>query len=258
METDYNTLNDTISDAESDINTSDYQSETQNTADTYDELPEVLSVFTDSPEDNTAIMTAEEYDELPASAADDSESALLHDADEDYENWKRTPVNNGEWSDERGDSKWIPDSEVVQDLLARYDADGVEYHDSLPDFDQFAAFDVNLNDTEYSVKNAKQFDACNGAMSSFFSDLAEDIAGEDCDDPLSNEQYSEALKDVFHCDESDLEYIQDALDSGEKPDGYTWHHTEEEGRMQLIPTTIHDSARHRGGQAIWGGGNDNR
>ena len=40
--------------------------------------------------------------------------------------------------------------------------------------------------------------------------------------------------------------------------GYTWHHTETPGRMQLVPSAIHDAARHRGGQSIWGGGNQNR
>ncbi|KFA88466.1 HNH endonuclease [Archangium violaceum] len=39
------------------------------------------------------------------------------------------------------------------------------------------------------------------------------------------------------------------------PSGYTWHHHQDVGRMQLIPDSAHDLAKpHTGGMAIWGGG----
>lgn len=41
---------------------------------------------------------------------------------------------------------------------------------------------------------------------------------------------------------------------GERPKDYTWHHTEREGEMELIPTDLHDEVRHTGGWSIWGGG----
>lgn len=41
-------------------------------------------------------------------------------------------------------------------------------------------------------------------------------------------------------------------------DGYTWHHTEHPGKMQLVDRTIHDSCRHTGGRNIWGGGTECR
>jgi hypothetical protein len=34
--------------------------------------------------------------------------------------------------------------------------------------------------------------------------------------------------------------------------GYTWHHTENLGEMQLIPDFIHAKVRHTGGKHIWG------
>ena len=37
-----------------------------------------------------------------------------------------------------------------------------------------------------------------------------------------------------------------------KPKGWTWHHHEEAGRMQLIPTTIHKKVNHTGGCATSG------
>lgn len=39
------------------------------------------------------------------------------------------------------------------------------------------------------------------------------------------------------------------------PEGYTWHHHQDVGRMQLVSSQLHDLANpHTGGMAIWGGG----
>ncbi|SMO95181.1 HNH endonuclease [Melghirimyces algeriensis] len=46
---------------------------------------------------------------------------------------------------------------------------------------------------------------------------------------------------------------KDDLKSGKgSPEGYTWHHHQDTGRMQLIPRDVHQRARHTGGHAIWG------
>ncbi len=51
--------------------------------------------------------------------------------------------------------------------------------------------------------------------------------------------------------------IEDIRD-GDKPDGFTWHHDVAEGRMQLVPTRVHQSMGHVGGRSVWGGGDINR
>ncbi len=35
-------------------------------------------------------------------------------------------------------------------------------------------------------------------------------------------------------------------------EGFTWHHNEQEGLMQLVNTSIHDATKHTGGMSIWG------
>ena len=42
--------------------------------------------------------------------------------------------------------------------------------------------------------------------------------------------------------------------NGETPDGYTWHHHQEPGRMQLVDSKTHGETRHTGGYSIWGSG----
>lgn len=39
---------------------------------------------------------------------------------------------------------------------------------------------------------------------------------------------------------------------GDLPEGFTWHHNEQEGLMQLVDTLIHDQTGHTGGMKIWG------
>jgi hypothetical protein len=49
-----------------------------------------------------------------------------------------------------------------------------------------------------------------------------------------------------------------ALANGQTPEGYTWHHNEESGLIQLVDEETHAQTAHTGGRAIWGGGSEHR
>lgn len=49
-----------------------------------------------------------------------------------------------------------------------------------------------------------------------------------------------------------------ALANGNTPEGYTWHHNEEPGVLQLVDEEIHEQTGHTGGRFIWGGGSEYR
>ena len=42
------------------------------------------------------------------------------------------------------------------------------------------------------------------------------------------------------------------------PTGYTWHHYEQPGQLQLVSSDVHDQTAHTGGRFIWGGGTEAR
>lgn len=42
---------------------------------------------------------------------------------------------------------------------------------------------------------------------------------------------------------------------GGVPKGFTWHHNQEPGLMQLVDRTLHKQTGHDGGFSIWGSGN---
>ncbi len=111
------------------------------------------------------------------------------------------------------------------------DADGNEVTGVFPVFD--SVFDAPLPEGLLQSSDREQFDACNGQL--------RDAVDKDPD-----------LAEKFTPEE--LEQIR----NGETPDGYTWHHTEEKGRMQLVDADVHAQTGHTGGRVIWGGGEENR
>ena len=51
------------------------------------------------------------------------------------------------------------------------------------------------------------------------------------------------------------EQLED-IANGILPEGFTWHHNEEQGLMQLVETAVHAQTGHTGGMSIWGQGYD--
>ncbi|MCL2360110.1 MAG: HNH endonuclease, partial [Candidatus Bathyarchaeota archaeon] len=50
----------------------------------------------------------------------------------------------------------------------------------------------------------------------------------------------------------------DQISRGIRPEGYTWHHHQDSGILQLVDSTLHQQTGHIGGRSIWGGGATNR
>lgn len=81
------------------------------------------------------------------------------------------------------------------------------------------------------------------------------------------EQFSDCMKKLREAVDSDpelaskfsvrqLEQIHDTSETNVS--GYTWHHNEQAGKMELVKTSDHGPSNHTGGKSIWGGGQENR
>ncbi|WP_026089136.1 MULTISPECIES: hypothetical protein [Bacillus] len=46
----------------------------------------------------------------------------------------QTPVNNGEWTGQRGESTFIHDNKEIKEILSKVDKKGIDYSDAVPDF----------------------------------------------------------------------------------------------------------------------------
>lgn len=104
---------------------------------------------------------------------------------------------------------------------------GVKKEVVVPKFE--SKFDAKLSEDKFLDSDRKQFKECN-------KQLSEGIEK----DPK--------LKDKFDKDQLDQ------IKNGDTPDGYTWHHDAEPGKMQLVDTETHQKTPHTGGRSIWGGG----
>lgn len=110
-------------------------------------------------------------------------------------------------------------------------ADGEKIKVVVPEFD--STFNAQLPENLYQATDSKQFSECNAQLKKAIKK-----------DPQ--------LKDKFTSEQ--LEQIE----NNDTPDGYTWHHHEEKGKMELVDSSIHNKTGHTGGKAIWGGGSENR
>lgn len=153
-------------------------------------------------------------------------------------------VSNSEYNpdDEVGNKSA---NDVENKIVAFHDKTGVPYVEKLvksPDTGEFypqrfpvfdSQFDARLPEQLYKASDRKQFSECNRQLK-----MAID------DNPSMVKKFtSEQL---------------DQIKNGQTPDGFTWHHNEEDGKVQLVDSYIHAKTGHVGGRKFWGGGNANR
>jgi len=117
---------------------------------------------------------------------------------------------------------------------------GVEFHEQsimlpsgehitgvFPSFDSVS--DVQLNEGMYLESDYVQFSYAN-------AELAHQIDAQT------------GLEDQFTSTQIEQIYLN------QTPDGYTWHHSETPGSLQLIEEETHSLTGHTGGRELWGGG----
>jgi hypothetical protein len=133
---------------------------------------------------------------------------------------KNCPIENGEWSGERGNSKWKPDKEYVPqkanleeknwgNILNKYGIDGINFRNGEPDFRPISRGDVKIKD--FSSERADNFDKADIELAKKHGCSPENVR------------------------------------SWRKANGYTWHECKDKQTMQKVPGIVHNNVTHRGG-----------
>ncbi|MGV1064952.1 HNH endonuclease signature motif containing protein [Clostridium perfringens] len=133
---------------------------------------------------------------------------------------KNCPIEGGRWEGERGDSKWIPDSDYVpqksnpfgktwSEILDSYGIDGIVFKDGEADFSEVSKGNVEIEN--FSTKREDNFDKADIELAKQRGCTPKEVA------------------------------------DWRKTNGYTWHECKDMKTMQKVPREIHNNITHRGG-----------
>ena len=188
----------------------------------------------------------------PLGRMDAVKESLMPHGDYDPPPWKHPgPIFREEWKDTVLSQEDAPKHFAERMETRNQDLEGQEHPETGVPFEKKIVKNDAGEDVEVVVpKFESKFDA----------QLPEDL--EKASDKEQNEECNKQLKEAVENDpdlkeqftDEQLEQIMD----GETPDGYTWHHDAEKGKMQLVDSETHAKTGHTGGRVIWGGGQSNR
>lgn len=147
---------------------------------------------------------------------DKADKALVYVLDQ----FKCCPIEHGEWSGERGNSKWYPEKDYVpqksnpegktwDEILKKYKIDSINFKNGEPDFSSISKGNIEIKD------------------------------------------FSENRTDNF--DKADIELAKkrgcspEEVKKWRKENGYTWHECKNMKTMQKVPGIIHNNISHSGG-----------
>lgn len=146
---------------------------------------------------------------------------------------RRTPLNSerGSWTDGRGESKYIPNSETEKgaraaEKLAEYGLDGIEYRDGIPDFSKCSEETVEIDMTE----NRTASNLSEGIISNYRK------ADTECANKWNIEQ-----KD------GRTDWTARQVELYRKDHKLSWHECADKKTCQLVSQDIHSFFIHSGG-----------
>ena len=167
---------------------------------------------------------SEFHDQAEQAKAENNYPIENNDAQENTDD-RRIPCRNEEFAGKEHPETGVPF--VAKKVII----DGIEKEVVTPVFE--SAFDSQLPEDKLTASDAVQNNECNQQLKEAVENNPELRA------KFNNEQLEQ-------------------INNGDTPDGYTWHHDADIGKMQLVDAEIHRATGHTGGRYIWGGGSDNR
>jgi DNase/tRNase domain of colicin-like bacteriocin/Pretoxin HINT domain len=120
----------------------------------------------------------------------------------------------------------------------------VTYRDGFPVFEEAdTAVDLYFDEEYYEAEPQ----GLGKGRTSDFKEANREVSEQYASDPT-------IFDDVAEPDRTTLKNYYDSNPNpgANPPPGYTWHHNEDVGRMQLVKSEIHRDAKHHGGESIWG------
>ena len=133
----------------------------------------------------------------------------------------QTPSDNGErgeWQEERGESRFIPNSEEIKEILSKFGLNGIKYTDAIPDFSKCSECTLEIDNM--TAKREENFKQCD----------------EKCADHWNKEG-----KD------GKIDWTARDVAKWREDNKYSWHERNDMKTCDLVPTRINDYFGHAGG-----------
>ena len=125
---------------------------------------------------------------------------------------------SGKWTGERGESKFIPSDASAKKTLEKYNTDGIEYKNGMPDFSPVSEATVRIdNMTESRPNNFRQ-----------------------CDIKCAEQWNSEARNGKTDWSARDIANFR-------SENHYSWHERNDTKTCDLVPFDVHQACTHLGG-----------
>lgn len=152
----------------------------------------------------------------------------------------RTPVNNGKWLGDRGNSKWIPDKNYIpgggkpyanpknktwEQIMKENKIDGIDFKDGIPNFDKVSKMETKIDYKKIPTR----------AKDKLLQDK-----------PNRDELHEYFYKKLAKEKNMTVEEIKRFKESKNLVP-----HETTDGRIQLIPREIHDNIVHEGGVSLF-------
>lgn len=164
------------------------------------------------------------------------DKSIVKEIDSVSEFKTRTPENNGEWSGERGNSMWYPNSCYIPpeksrnpenrpysnpnslnwgEILKKYGLEGIEFRNGFPVFDEISRGTIEIEDFETGGSDAKD---------------------------RNFKRADIAMAEKYGCTPEEVKKWREN-------NNYTWHECEDKCTMQKVPNEVHANIPHDGGRS---------
>ncbi|WP_394140023.1 HNH endonuclease [Cytobacillus oceanisediminis] len=146
----------------------------------------------------------------------------------DYSDSVQYPTINSDLAGSVHPVTGVPFEEEVVEMPS-----GTSINGTFPEFD--AEYEVYIDESLYLQSDYVHFSYAN-------QELYDEI------------QMNPELAEDLGLSQQDIQ----GLAKGDTPEGFTWHHNQEPGVLELVEEDVHAATGHTGGRELWGGGNEYR
>ena len=152
----------------------------------------------------------------------------------------KTPISNGKWVGDRGNSKWIPDKDYIPgggkhyanlknktwgQILKENNIDGIDFKNGVPDFDKISKMESKIDYSKIPDKAKKQLLKEKPQRTALHDYFYEKLAKEK----------NMTVEEIYRFKDKNNLVPHETID----------------GRIQLVPREIHDNLTHEGGVALF-------